>query len=89
MAKQAADIITEETTTTALVPQLDVSIYTPDGSYPGQKSASFDAMFKAILLEVLEDYSDPEVATALGFDPGNIPSRMYVHASAKLYSVTT
>lgn len=86
LAQQAEEIIDEGTTTIDLVSELDVSVYAHEDPYSDwHDSASFDPMFRAILVQAIEAYTDTEihrkvaedaeVAKALGFSPGGVPAR--------------
>jgi hypothetical protein len=85
LAEEAADIISPETTSVDLCAELDVSKYAHED--PKQDSGNakpFEPMFRARLLQELEDYSDsklwrelgdPDVGRPLGFDPNDLPRR--------------
>lgn len=86
LTKDSAEIIDEDTTSVELVSQLDVSVYDHEDSYSEwHYSASFEPMFRAILVQAIEDYSDVELhrmiaedtdtTSALGFSPGSVPDR--------------
>lgn len=85
LVEQADDIITEGTTATELVSELDVTRYRRrDASGDKGRSTPFEPMFKAMVLQELEELSDtelrealevPKVASALGFAPDEVPSR--------------
>lgn len=85
LVKQATDIIDEETTAVDLVVQLDVSRYRhTDSSGSRGDSTGFEAMFKAVLLRELKEWSDSElhrkldtseIGERLGFDPDKVPCR--------------
>jgi len=85
ITEDAAEIITQETTSVDLCAELDVSRYTHEDPHrDSDKAEPFEPMFRARLLQALEDYSDPElcrrledleVADALGFDPNDLPNR--------------
>jgi hypothetical protein len=86
LERQAADLIDADTTAVELVADFDVSRYRYGDSYPDwHASTPFAPVFRAILLRELAGWSDPELtrrltatpamATALGFDPDNVPDR--------------
>lgn len=85
ISKEAADIITAETTSIDVCAEVDVSRYAYDDPYEDTADAEpFDPMFRARLFQELEDLSDPrltrrleetEVAERFGFDPDSVPRR--------------
>jgi hypothetical protein len=85
IADQADDYVDESTTSAELCGQLDFGLYERDDRHrESEQAASFAPMIAARFLQALEGYSDPElhqklqdaeVATALGFDPDDLPSR--------------
>jgi hypothetical protein len=86
LTRQAAEVLDETTTAVEVVSHLDVSTYARADPYPEwHDSKPFAPMFRAILLGELDDASDaavhrtleaePETATALGFDPEDVPDQ--------------
>jgi hypothetical protein len=84
LTKQAIEVIDEVNDAVDLVSRLDFSRYESADPY-GASAKPFEPMFGAIFLQKLEDYTDtdlhkeidenPETATALGFDPDDVPNR--------------
>jgi len=85
LVEQAEYLVDESTDAVELCGELDFRLYEEDDRLKGSpQAASFESMIAALFLQTLEDYSDPElhdelqeyeVATALGFDPDDLPSR--------------
>ena len=86
LTEQAAAVVDQTTGATDLVTQLEYDRYTHQDPVADWRSAKpFEAMIGALLLQELEDASDgwlhrtleasPELATALGFEPDDTPSR--------------
>lgn len=85
LTKQAEEIVDETTTSVDLCSELDFGLYASDDPHKDSKqAAAFGPMIAARFLQALEGFSDPElhekisdseVATQLGFDPDNVPSR--------------
>jgi hypothetical protein len=84
LAKQAAEILDHETGAVELVSQLDIGRYESDDT-AGTNATPFEPMFRARLLQIIEQYtdaelrrridSDPTVAKSLGFSPDSVPNR--------------
>ena len=86
LTKQAAEVVDETASAVDLVSHFDLSSYTRDDAYPEwHDSKPFEPMLRTVLLRELEDASDAavhrtltndsSVATALGFDPTDVPDR--------------
>jgi len=86
LTEQATAVVDETTVAADLVTQLDFSRYERRDPVPDwHDSKPFEAMFAALLLQELEDTSDgwlhrtldadPDLATELGFESGDPPSR--------------
>lgn len=86
LTKQADEILDETTDAVEVVSHLDLSLYAQHDPFPDWHDATpFEPMLRAVLLRELTDASDaavhrtlddnPEVATALDFDPDNVPDR--------------
>jgi len=84
LAKQATEILDTETTAVELVSRLDIERYESMDS-AGSNAIAFEPMFRARLLQAIEQYSDaklrrriddnPAVAKMLGFLPDSVPDR--------------
>lgn len=86
LTKQADEILDETTDAVEVVSHLDCSLYAQHDPFPEWHDAKpFEPMLRTVLLGELEDASDaavhrtlednPDVATALGFDPTDVPDR--------------
>ncbi|MGQ3330558.1 transposase [Halorubrum sp. FL23] len=85
LGQQADEFIDQETEWVDLLPELDTCLYTGRDSYPEWHTATpFGPMFCAYLWAKVEDISlstipdrletNPELATAMGFEPNDLPS---------------
>ncbi|MGQ3330461.1 transposase [Halorubrum sp. FL23] len=85
LGKQADELIDQETEWVELLPELDICLYEGRDSYQEWHTATaFRPMFRAYLWAKVEDISlstipdrletNPELATAMGFEPNDLPS---------------
>jgi hypothetical protein len=101
LTEQAAAVVDETTAAADLVAQLDYSRYSNQDPVPDwHPSKSFEAMLAALLLQELEDASDgwlhrtldsdPALATDLGFESDDPPSRSTIsRASSNRFAELT
>lgn len=86
LTRQADEILDQTTDAVEVVSHLDLSLYTQHDPFADwHDSKPFEPMLRAVLLRELDDASDaavhrtlndnPDVATALDFDPDDIPDR--------------
>jgi hypothetical protein len=86
LTQQADEVLDNTTTAVEVVSHFDLSMYARGDPYPDWHDAKpFEPMLRAVLLSELDDASDaavhrtleaePETATALGFDPEDVPDQ--------------